>query len=239
MSYIIFSLYRNGVDSMNQTPEVTGFDLPQSPKSTPETPNVLPGYHKCLSCMDYGVSCNGPNLVALGDIGAVRTFHKVMKRSRKLSLKAIADAAPTISDSTINEYFSNTAKDYKWTTVGAIDNAITAICGNRIGLPPLDQSCPAASSEVRQQIAAADLKVAAAELKQAQAESECEDLRRRLSDSDGDHTTKLTELAAAKQGEIDWLKTEVRVWRRFACILLIVGLVILGTLMLSLLIHVV
>ena len=239
MSYIIFSLYRNGVDSMNQTPEVTGFDLPQSPKSTPETPNVLPGYHKCLSCMDYGVSCNGPNLVALGDIGAVRTFHKVMKRSRKLSLKAIADAAPTISDSTINEYFSNTAKDYKWTTVGAIDNAITAICGNRIGLPPLDQSCPAASSEVRQQIAAADLKVAAAELKQAQAESECEDLRRRLSDSDGDHTAKLTELAAAKQGEIDWLKTEVRVWRRFACILLIVGLVILGTLMLSLLIHVV
>ena len=161
MSYIIFSLYRNGVDSMNQTPEVTGFDLPQSTKSTPETPNVLPGYHKCLSCMDYGVSCNGPNLVALGDIGAVRTFHKVMKRSRKLSLKAIADAAPTISDSTINEYFSNTAKDYKWTTVGAIDNAITAICGNRIGLPPLDQSCPAASSEVRQQIAAADLKVAA------------------------------------------------------------------------------
>jgi hypothetical protein len=92
---------------------------------------------------------------------------------------------------------------------------------------------------VRNQLAAADLKVAAAELKQAQAESECEDLRRRLSDSDGDHTTKLTELAAAKQGEIDWLKTEVRVWRRFACILLIVGLVILGTLMLSLLIHVV
>lgn len=237
MSYIIFSLYRNGVDSMNQTPEVTGFDLPQSPKSTPETPNVLPGYHKCLSCMDYGVSCNGPNLVALGDIGAVRTFHKVMKRSRKLSLKAIADAAPTISDSTINEYFSNTAKDYKWTTVGAIDNAITAICGNRIGLPPLDQSCPAASSEVRQQIAAADLKIAAAELKQAQAESECDDLRRRLADSDGDHLEKITELQMAKQNEIEWLKNDIRLWRRFACVLMGVGLIIFACLMLCLILY--
>lgn len=215
-------------------PESLQNTVGSSPNVLPETPNVLPGYHKCLSCQDYGVTCNGPNLVALGDIASVRNFHRAMKKSRKLSLKAIADAAPAISDSTINEYFSNVAKDYKWTTVGAIDNAITALCGNRVGLPPLDQTCPAASSEFRQQLAAADLKLAAAELRAAQSEAECDDLRRRLADADGSHLLQLSELQAASKSEVEWLKDDVRMWRRFAFILLGIGLIIFSALVLYL-----
>lgn len=202
-------------------------DIGVSPNLQPDSPNILPGYHKCLSCQDYGVTCNGPNLVALGDIGSVRNFHRAMKKARKLSLKAIAEAAPTISDSTINEYFSSVSKDYKWTTVGAIDNAITSICGNRLGLPPLDQTCPATSSEFRQQLTAAELKIAAAELRQAQTDAECEELRRRLAASDGMHLSQVAEMQAAKQSEVDWLKDDIKLWRRFAFILLGIGAILL------------
>ena len=165
---------------MNQTAPAPEEPLVPSPNIPLESPNVLPGYYKCLSCEDYGNTCNGPSLGSLGDIASVRAFHKAMKKARKLNLKQLASAAPEISDSTINEYFSNVVKDYKWTTVSLIDKALTSICGNRVGLPPLDHACPASSSEVRQQLAAADLKLAAAELKSAQHESEVSELRKKL-----------------------------------------------------------
>lgn len=113
--------------------------------------NTVGLYHKCLECPDYGVSCNGPKLAALGDIMVVREFHRAIRDRRGIQLKMIYLAAPAISEYTINDYFSHSVKDFKWTTVGAIDNALTAICGNRVGKPLLDHPCPASSTEIKEQ----------------------------------------------------------------------------------------
>lgn len=212
---------------MNETINSAPANLAPSPNITPETPNVVPGWQKCLSCSDYGVSCNGPSLGSLGNIDSVRSFHKAMKKARKLSLKAIADAAPTISDSTINEYFSNVIKDYKWTTVSAIDTALACICGNRVGAMPLDNTCPASSSEIRNQIAAAELKIAAAELKAAQSESDTAGLRQKLTDVKAKHITQIEQLESNHYKDMEWMKNEVHLWRRFAFLLFGVGLLLL------------
>lgn len=218
---------------MNETAASAPENFRTSPNITPETPNVIPGWQKCLACSDYGVSCNGPSLGSLGNIDSVRSFHKAMKKARKLSIKAIADAAPTISDSTIGEYFSNAVKDYKWTTVSTIDTALACICGNRVGAMPLDNTCPSSSSEFRSQLAAAELKIAAAELKAAQSETDTAGLTQKLADTKAKHIAQIAALEAAHEKDMDWMKDEVRLWRRFAFILLIVGAILLACLLLN------
>ena len=134
--------------------------MEESTNMAGEPANHIGLYQKCLKCPDYGVTCNGPKLAALGDIMVVREFHRAIKVARGITLKDIAKAAPSISEYTVNDYFSHSVKDFKWTTVGVIDNALTAICGNRVGQPLLDNPCPATSYEItakmedlRQQIA--------------------------------------------------------------------------------------
>lgn len=202
-----------------------GTVLDESINNVPVQPNIAPIYSKCLACPDYGTTCRGFDLVSLGDIGSVRAFHRAVKKTHGLSLKAIASAAPMISESTINEYFSQVEKDYKWTTVVAIDSALLSICGHRIGMPPPDHSCPAASSEYRNMLAAADLKLATADLNAANLKAECDDLRRRLADADGSHVAQLADIQALNRGEVEWLKNDVKFWRRIAFIFLGIGLI--------------
>ena len=230
ISHAIIHFHRNGDFAMNETMNPTPAAFGTSPNVTPETPNVIPGWQKCLACSDYGVSCNGPSLGSLGNIDSVRSFHKAMKKARKLSIKAISDAAPTISDSTIGEYFSNAVKDYKWTTVSTIDTALACICGNRVGAMPLDNTCPSSSSEFRSQLAAAELKVAAAELKAAQHENDSAGLTQKLADTKARHIAQIATLEAAHEKDMDWMKNEVKLWRRFSFALLLVGLVLLACL---------
>ena len=124
----------------------------KSQKKDAVSKNSVGLYQKCLTCPDYGTTCNGPKLAALGDIMVVRSFHRAIRDQRSIPMKLIYLAASSISESTINDYFSHSAKDFKWTTVGCIDNALTAICGNRVGQPPLDHPCPASSTEIQSQI---------------------------------------------------------------------------------------
>ena len=79
---------------MSETPETI---VDESQLSTMLSPNTAPIYAKCISCQDYGVTCRGFDLVSLGDIGAVRAFHRAVKKAHGLSLKAVAAAAPIIS----------------------------------------------------------------------------------------------------------------------------------------------
>lgn len=146
----------------NGPPQVVG----SSPNSEVKTPNTDPKeansvglYAKCLDCPDYGVTCNGPKLAALGDIMVVRAFHRAIRDRRQIPMKLIYLAAPSISEYSVNDYFSHSAKDFKWTTVGAIDNALTAICGNRVGKPLLDHPCPASSTEIQDKMNQYDGKV--------------------------------------------------------------------------------
>ena len=214
---------------MNQTAPEPANTIPLSQNLPPESPNMLPGYRNCLTCDDLGVTCNGPSLRTLGDIGTVRTFHKELKRLKKITNHAVFTAShEMVSETTINEYFSNAVKDFKWTTVSHIDHALLAICGNRIGLPPLDHACPASSSEVRQQLAAADLKLAAAELRAAQSETDVAALRQKLTETKGKHIAQITRLEENHAKDIDWLKNDVRLWRRVSFILLAIGMILLA-----------
>lgn len=218
---------------MNDTLNTASGSFPLSPNISPESPNVTPGWQKCLTCADYGISCNGPSLGSLGNIDSVRSFHKALKKARKLTLKSISDAAPSISDTTISEYFSNVVKDYKWTTVSAIDTALASICGNRVGALPLENACPASSSEIRSQIAAAELKIAAAELKAAQHENDAAGLTERLAAVKAKHIAQIELLESTHTKDMEWMKNEVRLWRRFAFVLLAVGLALLVGLLIS------
>ena len=213
---------------MQQTAPEHENPIPLSQNLPTESPNMLPGYWNCLKCEDLGVTCNGPSLRTLGDIGAVRTFHKELKKIRRITNHAVYEAAhQMVSETTINEYFSNAVKDFKWTTVSHIDHALLSICGNRIGMPPLDHACPASSADVRNQLAAADLKLAAAELRAAQSETDVTALRQKLADTKGKHIAQLDKIQAEYSRDMDWMRNEVRLWRRFAFILLAVGLILL------------
>ena len=216
---------------MIQDPILSEMPLGENPTIPQEVPNAIPGWQKCLLCADYGATCNGASLGTFGNIASIRTFHKTIKKIRKIPLKAIANVATTISENTVNEYFSNVEKDYKVTTVMAIDAAISSICGNRVGLPPLDHACPTSSSEVRQQLAAADMKLAAAELRAAQSETDVDELRRRLTEVKGKHIAQLDQLQELHRNDTQWLKEDIRLWRRIALISMGIGLVLLTLLL--------
>lgn len=147
-----------------------------------------------------------------------------------MTLKPIVKAAPSISEATIGEYFSNAVKDYKWTTVSAIDTALVCTCGNRESGMPLDNTCPASSSELRNQLAAADLKVAAAELKAAQHENNAAGLTERLASVKAKHIAQIELLETTHARDMEWMKNDVRMWRRFSFVLLAICLVLLACL---------
>ena len=130
--------------------ETAPVNSPGAPEIHPaEVAEVLPIYHKCLTCADLGRLCGGQKLAALGNTEAVRTYHRLLKQTRKIQLKAIYSAAPQIGHGTIDEYFGRGGQDFKWTTVSSIDAALVAICGDRVGLPPLESFCPADAVELR------------------------------------------------------------------------------------------
>lgn len=114
-----------------------------------ETVVVLPAYHKCMRCVELGRTCTGQKLATLGSTEAVRAYHRMLRTARKISLGNIYSAAPQIGHGTINDYFGRGGQDFKWTTVSAIDSALVAICGDRVGLPALENPCPADFTDLR------------------------------------------------------------------------------------------
>ena len=192
------------------------------------SPHIAPAFAKCLACPDFCTSCRGIDITSLNGAEEKRAYHKAIKKEYGFVLKDIYKLCKNvIGESTTNEYFGSGAGDYKWTTVVTIHNALLLLVAQKKGLPLFTNSCSSFSSEVRNQLAAAELNMATSDLKRAQAEAESEDLRRRLADSDGSHLATVADIQAAKQSEINWLKKDVQLWRRFAFTLLIAGFAIL------------
>ena len=198
---------------MNQTPEALG----TSPSLTPESPSFTPGWQNCLDCTDLGTACNGPSLRTLGNIASARSFHKALVKRRNIPLKKVADAVKDkISEATVYEYFSNVDKDFKWTTVFIICDALISICGNRVGMPPLTNPCPASSSEIRAQLAAADMKLAAAELRAAQSETAVADLQQKIIAVKARSGERIDQMQKDYTGHIKWMQKQMFLWQCFA-----------------------
>lgn len=194
-------------------------------------PNLPPLYAKCLSCPDFVTACRGIDITSLSGAVEKRNYHKAIKKEFGFLLKDIYPLVKSvIGKSTTDEYFGSGTGDYKWTTVVTIHNALLSLVAQKKGMPLCENSCSASSSEVRTQLAAAELNVAAANVNLANMQAECDDLRRRIADSDGSHLSQLAELQAAKQDEVDWLKNDIKLWRRFAFLLLGIGVVLLACL---------
>lgn len=210
--------------------ESTEIQLGESQNLTILSQNSAPVYSKCINCADLGQACRGFDITCLDGIDEVRSYHKTLRKTRNIPLKSIYGLAQRISESTINEYFGAGTKDFKWTTAATIHNALLLLCGNRVGLPPLDDSCPVSSSEARQQLAAADLNLAAANMNLATMQAECDDLRRKLADADGTHLSKIAQMELSHGNDTEWYRNEIKLWRRFAFITFAACLVLLACL---------
>lgn len=128
-----------------------------------EVVQMLPIYQKCLECPDLGRSCAGKDLTELGSTEAVRSYHRMLRITRKIPFSKIYVAAPNIGHGTINDYFGRGRMDFKLTTVIAIDSALVAICGDRVGLPPLEGFCPADAADLRERNDALSIRLSEAE----------------------------------------------------------------------------
>ena len=209
---------------MNQQTE----GLVLSPSFAPESPNPYPGWWNCLECPDLGCHCNGPSLRTLGNIASARAFHKSLVKCRRIPLKKVAETVKDkISDATVYEYFSNADKDFKWTTVFIICDALISICGDRVGMPPLPNPCPASSSEVRAKLATADLKLAEANLKAAQSESIVADLQNKIIEIKSKNTTRIDQMQSDHRSSVKWMQRQVLMWQCFSFALLIMSIVML------------
>ena len=200
--------------------------------SSPLSPNPAPLYAKCLSCPDFVTACRGIDITLLSGSEEKRDYHKAIKKKYGFLTKDIyALVKNVIGKSTTEEYFGPGPGDYKWLTVTTIHNALLYMVAKEKGMPLCENSCSASSSEVRSQLAAADLNLAAANVNMANLQTECDDLRRRLADADGSHLAQLAEIQTAKASEIDWYKSGILFWRRFSIamlVILFVTLLLLG-----------
>lgn len=179
-------------------------------------------YEKCIACKDLGVHCSGIKLEHLRSIANVRAYHKRLRNERKISMRQIfAITTDEISDATVKDYFGSEKKDFHWTTVALIDRALVSLCG---GVSYCHHhACPATATAVRSQLEAQETRI-------QHADSECEYLRNNLAEQGENHKLQLDQMQQYQQERIDWLKADIRLWRKIAFALLGVLLIVLAAL---------
>ena len=184
---------------------------PASPSVLPDASEILvtataeelPIYQKCLDCHDLGRACNGPKLTAFGSTEAVRNYNRLLRATRKISLSRLYSAAPQIGHGTINDYFGRGSQDFKWTTVSAIDSAIVSICGDRVGLPPLEGFCPADVADLRNRNESLSARL-------DEAEAEIARLTETLRTAEASHVLQMREQRTVFQSQIDFATERMR-----------------------------
>ena len=201
----------------------------ESENTSPLSPNPAPLYSKCLTCPDFVTGCRGVDITSLRDAAEKRAYHKAIKKEFGFVLRDIYPLVKNvIGKTTTDEYFGSGTSDYKWTTVTTIHNALLYLVAQKKGLPLCEHSCSSYSSEVRQQLATADLKVAAAELRAAQSETDLDAIRQKLADIKGKHIAQIAQLESNHTKDLEWMKDDIRLWRKFAFLLLGIGVILLA-----------
>lgn len=175
--------------------------LPQMEAVSCET---AASYEKCIVCPDHGKNCKGPKLSALQTIGNVREYHRRLRDARKIPMKAIfALTEKEISNATVKDYFSHEEKGFVWTTVAQIDNALLAICGERVGMDPDEiPPCPATSTEI-------SAMMSEERKKRAEAESRCVELQDQIVAMQEKCNQKVTRVKTEYADGFSFLKAEV------------------------------
>ena len=183
-------------------------------------------YEKCITCKDLGRDCKGPKLSTLRTIATVREYHRRLRSYHKITMKQIYTLTEhEISNGTVKDYFSHEEKDFRWTTVALIDNALTYICAELSGtIPSQLPNCPATSSEIRDKICAVENKLKAAE-------AECMALQAKVAENKGRHIDQMNEYRKDQQARVDWLKADIRLWRKIAFSLLGILVIVLVVLL--------
>ena len=184
---------------------------PTQAASLPDTSEILaitsseelPLYQKCLDCSDLGKNCNGRKLTEFGSTEAVRNYHRLLRAARKIPLSRLYSAAPQIGHGTINDYFGRGSQDFKWTTVSSIDSALVAICGDRVGQPPLESFCPADIADLRNRNEALSARL-------DEAEAEIARLTETLRTAEASHVLQMREQRTVFQSQIDFTTERMR-----------------------------
>ena len=187
----------------------------QEPIQAAISANFLAEYESCITCKDLGRNCKGPKLAALGTISNVREYHRRLRNSRKIQMKQIFQLTEQeISNATVKDYFSQEEKDFRWATVSLIDNALTVICGDCVGLPPVYiPNCPATSSEIKGQIDQAKEQLRLSE-------EACASLQAKIEENEIRHSEQMNVYRIDQQDRVSWLKSDIKLWRRIAFCLL-------------------
>lgn len=196
----------------NQNTEILN---PQSATCDTFSSTTVCIYEKCITCRDLGKACIGPKLTGLRTIANVREYHRRLRNFRKIHMRQIYERTKKeISDACVRDYFSHEDKDFRWTAVAIIDNALTDICSEQAGVHPDEvPPCPATSSEIREQISAVSEKLRAAE-------EECLALQAKVAENKGKHIEQINEYMQNHQERVSWLKADAQHWRTIAFILL-------------------
>ena len=183
--------------------------------------DFLGKYEKCITCRDLGRNCWGPKLEELGTLSNVREHHRRLRTGRKIKISQICEIThKEISDATVKDYFSHEEKDFRWTTVSLIDNALTSLCGEGEGALQALQGCPATSTELKEQLADVTDKLRISE-------EQCFALQAKIAENKGKHIEQLNKLQQDNQASVEWLKADVRLWRKVAFALLGVSLIVI------------
>lgn len=123
---------------------------PDALTAAPGGPAPLP-WTKCVDCPELGRTCNGYDIAAIGTVEAVRTYHKAIRTARHFTEAQIVRLVEKrIGSGTVHDYFLRGPIDPKWQTVATIDAALVTLCGDRVGLPPLEIPCPATFATLRE-----------------------------------------------------------------------------------------
>ena len=161
-------------------------------------------YEKCILCKDHGRNCKGPKLSALQTIANVREYHRRLRNARKIAMKDIfALTEKEISNATVKDYFAHEEKDFRWTTVALIDNALLAICGERVGVEPDEiPPCPATSTDI-------SAMMSEERKKRAEAESRCVELQDQIVALQEKCNQKVARVKNEYAEGLEFLKTQV------------------------------
>ena len=161
-------------------------------------------YKECVTCPKIGVSCKGPNFVAM-PAAEILEWCRLRKSHLKLTNKELAKLS-TIPEGTISRLFAGEHMDFKYESIRPI--LIVLVGGTFDGNP-----CPVPADDLLQAETIAKL------------EAENAMLRETVSKFERMHDEDVKQISAEAQQTIDYLKAQLKD-RKVVSLLLSVGLVI-------------